>query len=349
MTSVDNSRTVVTTTGLFKASFLFVLAVLLGGCSGAPESTRWQGGVMGTRYHITIASDQPVPPGLQAEVAELLAGLDARFTTYSDDSELMVLNRQPLNQPLALSTELYALLGEAKAVHQLSDGGFDPSVGPLVELWGFGRRQATDTVPAAAAIATAQAEVGFARLELLDGQRAQRSAPVTLDLSAIAKGYAVDRVAELLERNALNDYMVEVGGELRLGGRNSRGEPWRIAIESPLVIGEVERLLAVSDVAVATSGDYHNYFEVDGVRYSHTIDPRTGWPVPRGLVSVTVVSDSSARADALATALSVVGAEQSLALAEQHGLAVYLISLQEGELVAQQSAAMAQYLSPVQD
>jgi len=349
MTLVGNRRSAVTLTGLFKASFLFVLTVLLSGCSAAPENTRWQGAVMGTRYHITIASDQPVPSSLEAEVAALLAGLDARFTTYSDHSELMALNRQPLNQPLALSAELYTVLSAAAEIYQLSDGAFDPSVGPLVELWGFGRRQASDAVPADAAIAAAKEQVGFSRLELLTGQRAQRTAPVTIDLSAIAKGYAVDRVAELLERNALNDYMVEVGGELRLGGRNSRGEPWRIAIESPLVIGEVERLLTVSDVAVATSGDYHNYFEVDGVRYSHTLNPHTGWPVPRSLVSVTVVSDSSARADALATALSVVGAQRSLALAEQHGLAVYLLSLQEGELVAQQSAAMAQYLSPVQD
>lgn len=314
-----------------------------------PESTRWQGAVMGTRYHITIASDQPVPPALQGEVAALLAALDARFTTYSDDSELMALNRQPLNQPLLLSEQLYSVLAEAKSVHTLSGGGFDPSVGPLVELWGFGRRQATDTVPPPEEITAALAQVGFGHLELLPGNRAQRTATVTIDLSAIAKGYAVDQVAELLERNALNDYLVEVGGELRLGGYNSEGAPWRIAIESPLVAGEVEQVLAVSDVAVATSGDYHNFFSVDGVRYSHTIDPARGWPVEHRLVSVTVVAASSAYADAMATALAVIGAEPGLALAEQQGLAVYLISLEGGELVVAQSSAMAEYLSPVQD
>ena len=349
MTSVVDRSASTTKTGLLKASFLFVCALLLSACQPAEEATRWQGGVMGTRYHITITSDQPIAPGLESQVAELLVSLDQRFTTYSEESELMVLNRQPIGEPLQVSAELYAVLSEAAEIYRLSDGAFDPTVGPLVELWGFGRAPSSGQLPTDETIAAQLERVGLQGLALLDGQRAVRLAPIAVDLSAIAKGYAVDAVADLLDANALHDYMVEVGGELRLGGYNAQGSPWRIAIESPVQFGQVERVVEVSDSAMATSGDYHNYFTVDGVRYSHTIDPRTGRPVPRGLVSVTVLAESSMRADAMATALSVMGAEHGLALAEQLDLPVYLISLRDGELVAQSSRAFAPYLAPIQN
>lgn len=347
MTLVVN-LTAVTTTRLLKASFLFV-ALLLIGCQPSAESVRWQGGVMGTRYHIIITSDQPIAPTLEAEVAAQLQALDQRFTTYSDSSELMALNRQPVGVPLEVSAELYTVLAEAAEIYQLSDGAFDPTVGPLVELWGFGRAASSDQLPPAEAIERALAAVGFHHLQLLGDRRVQLNAPVAIDLSAIAKGYAVDRIAELLEANALNDYMVEVGGELRLAGRNASGSRWRIAVESPLQFGQVERVLSLTDTALATSGDYHNYFELDGVRYSHTIDPRSGWPVPRELLSVTVLDAQSVRADALATAISVLGVERGLALAEQLELPVYLLSLQQGELKAHASSAFVPYLHTTQD
>jgi len=348
MISVVDRSASTTKTGLLTASFLFACALLLSACQ-PEEATRWQGGVMGTRYHITITSDQPIAPGLESQVAELLVSLDQRFTTYSEESELMVLNRQPIGEPLQVSAELYAVLSEAAEIYRLSDGAFDPTVGPLVELWGFGRAPSSGQLPTDETIAAQLERVGLQGLALLDGQRAVRLAPIAVDLSAIAKGYAVDAVADLLDANALHDYMVEVGGELRLGGYNAQGSPWRIAIESPVQFGQVERVVEVSDSAMATSGDYHNYFTVDGVRYSHTIDPRTGRPVPRGLVSVTVLAESSMRADAMATALSVMGAEHGLALAEQLDLPVYLISLRDGELVAQSSRAFAPYLAPIQN
>ena len=338
-----------TKTGLLTASFLFFCALLLSACQPAEQVSRWQGGVMGTRYHIAITSDQPIAAGLEQQVAALLAALDQRFTTYSDDSELMALNRQPVGVPLAISAELYAVLAEAAEIYRLSGGAFDPTVGPLVELWGFGRSAASDQLPSDSAIAAQLERVGFDGLALLEGQRAVRLRPVQLDLSAIAKGYAVDAVADLLDANALHDYMVEVGGELRLGGYNAEDSRWRIALESPLQFGQVERVLAITDSALATSGDYHNYFTVAGVRYSHTIDPRTGRPVPRGLVSVTVLAESSMRADAMATAISVLGAKKGLALAEQLCLPVYLLNLRDGALEAQSSSAFAPYLAPIQD
>ena len=144
-------------------------------------------------------------------------------------------------------------------------------------------------------------------------------------MSAVAKGYAVDRVADLLEMLALPDYLVEIGGEIRVSGFNADGVAWRIAMEQPQLFAEVDRVINITDIAVATSGDYRNYFEKDGVRYSHTIDPVTGRPIVHNLASVTVLTQSCAEADAWATAFSVLGVEQSLKLAEQLDIAVYML------------------------
>jgi thiamine biosynthesis lipoprotein len=179
----------------------------------------------------------------------------------------------------------------------------------------------------------------------LSESQISKTSPVRLDLSAVAKGYAVDLVADLLEMLALPDYLVEVGGEMRLGGSNSQGKPWRIAVEQPSVIPQVQRIIELGDVAMATSGDYRNYFEVDGVRYSHTIDPRTGRPITHSLASVTVLAPTCAEADAWATALSVMGEEQGLAVAEQLNLPVYMLVKSENGFKAVSSLAFDPYLN----
>jgi len=208
------------------------------------------------------------------------------------------------------------------------------TVFPLVDLWGFGPSPRAAEIPGADQIATALQKTGSRYLQITGGApfAILKTRDIQLDLSAIAKGYAVDRVAGYLEGLQIRDYLIEIGGELRVAGKSPRGGPWRIAIEAPLV--EQRQILdsiEVTDISVATSGDYRNYFEVQGVRYSHTIDPTSGYPVSHQLASVTVFSESAILADALATALNVLGPEEGRLLAEQQNLAViFLIRGEEG-------------------
>jgi thiamine biosynthesis lipoprotein len=257
-----------------------------------------------------------------------------------------MLNRVPNALPFEVDGALFDLLLQAMEVSWLSNGAFDVTVGPLVNLWGFGPQHREGRIPSAAEIAAARENIGYQNLVFnIADSSVQKNRPVTIDLSAIAKGYGVDQVAELLRQAGIKDFMVEIGGELYLSGTNALGKPWRIAIEQPgELVGQVHRTVNISNAAMATSGSYRNYFEVAGKRYSHTIDPRSGKPVTHKLVSVTVVADNCAYADALATAIDVMGPEQGLKLANEQGLAVYLISRGDNGLVVNYSDAFAAYL-----
>jgi thiamine biosynthesis lipoprotein len=205
-----------------------------------------------------------------------------------------------------------------------------------------------DRIPEDNEIAQALANMGYQHLILnTDKQTISKHLPLRLDLSAVAKGYAVDQVADLLEMLALPDYLVEVGGEMRVSGLNPKGQPWRIAIETPDAMGQVDNIIALESAAVATSGDYRNYFEKDGKRYSHSIDPRTGRPIEHRLASVTVVADRCIDADAWATAFLVMGDEAALEIANQQSIAVYMLvkAEDEGQFTAVYSDAFKHYLT----
>lgn len=350
MTLVANSNRVNAITGLFnRASFLLyalLLASLVGlaGCDSSPEIIQISGTKMGTSYNITVVADQPAPADLEQRIEAALDFIDQSMSTYKADSEISHFNAQSVAEPQMISPQFADVLDVSKLIWEQSAGAFDPTVGPLVDLWGFGPVPTDDLVPSDEQIAQALATVGYQHLSI-DMQIISKAAPIRLDLSAVAKGYAVDQVADLLEMLALPDYLVEIGGEMRLGGSNPKGQPWRIAVEMPAVIPQVQRVIAAHDVAIATSGDYRNYFEQDGVRYSHTIDPRTGKPIGHSLASVTVVAETCAEADAWATALMVLGEEQGMVLAEELGLAIYML-VKDGEgFKALSSAAFAPYLS----
>ena len=326
--------------------FLLLAFILSSGCDHAPEVIKISGSKMGTSYHITIVADQPAPADLAEQIDRVLSEVDQSMSTWKTQSELSQFNRLPLTEEVAASNQLWAVLQTSRQIWQQSRGAFDPTVGPVVDLWGFGPVPTQDQVPADAEIAAALASTGFQHLSLnSEAQAISKLKPVSLDLSAVAKGYAVDQVADLLEMLALPDYLVEVGGEMRLGGANAEGKPWRVAIELPSLIPQVERVVSINTGAIATSGDYRNYFEKEGVRYSHTIDPRSGKPITHKLASVTVMAQRCADADAWATALMVLGEEEGLALANQLNLPVYmLIRDGEGFRVAS-SAAFKPYLS----
>jgi thiamine biosynthesis lipoprotein len=318
------------------AAMLLWLLVLqgCGGESGHPVMSL-RGETMGTTYSVQI-----VPPGdgpntgrLSAQIDAVLEQVNARMSTYRPNSELSRFNATSSTDWFPVSAELAHVVRVARLVSEESAGAFDITVGPLVNLWGFGPGPARETPPTDAAIAEARARVGWQQLAVRDEPPALRKQRPDLyvDLSAIAKGYAVDRLAALIEGAGIQDYLVEVGGELRGRGRNGRGKPWQIAIERPEVDERtVFRIVTLQDSGMATSGDYRNFFEVDGKRYSHTIDPAAGRPVTHQLASVTVLDDSAMFADAWATALLVLGPERGIAVANQLELAALFIE-HEGE------------------
>lgn len=299
--------------------------------------TQFDGMTMGTGYLVKI-TDLPAnikPEALQAELDALLREINRSMSTYDEDSELSRINQNRNPEAIALSPELYTVLKEAVRVNRLSGGAFDITVGPLVNLWGFGPELRENAVPAPTAIQQALERVGIDKIELHDTESPtlhKLHPEVYLDLSAIAKGYGVDRLAEHLETLNIKNYMVEIGGEIRVKGVNAQSNPWHIAIEKPSPSGRnVFKIIAPGDLSVATSGDYRNYFEQDGKRYSHTIDPRTGWPVGHTLASVTVLAATCMHADAMATAFMVLGPEKGYALALTEKLpAMFIVKSPEG-------------------
>ena len=310
--------------------FVALALILLSACDQPADLYRLSGPTMGTTWNATIVL--PTDSDLQQE--QLLSGIESALesvnesmSTYRDDSEISRFNLSPEEQWFSVSTDFYVVLSAALAVGQQSGGAYDVTVGPLVNLWGFGPKGLVPEPPTAESVMDVRQRVGQDYLRLNgESHSLKKSADVYLDLSSIAKGFAVDKIARWLDDQGVADYLVEVGGEMRVAGMSPRGDAWRVAIEQPeMGRFDIASAIRLSNAGVATSGDYRNYFEADGVRYSHSIDPRTGYPVAHELVSVTVVHPSTMLADAWATALTVLGAEDAWSVAQEQGLAVYLI------------------------
>jgi len=321
---------------LLAGCLLALLLLALQRLACAPDAAAplaFSGRSMGTSWSVKLAAAGLTPAErdrVQAAIAARLAEVDQRMSTYRDDSELSRFNRAAAGEPFAASPELLEVFRIAQAVSEASGGAFDVTVGPLVAAWGFGANARTPGSPSAAELAALRARVGFHRIALdLDaGTLTKRSAGVVCDLSAIAKGYGVDQVAVALRSLGYAGFLVEVGGEVRAAGRRADGDAWRVAIERPQS-GErgIWDVMELRDGALATSGDYRNFYELpDGRRISHTIDPQTGRPVEHPLASVSVLDAEAVWADAWATALNVLGPDAGYALAEARGLAAYFIS-----------------------
>jgi thiamine biosynthesis lipoprotein len=312
------------------------------------EELHMSGRTMGTTYSVKYrpAQDAPSLKAMQIEVDALLAEINHTMSTYDEESELSRFNRTRTTDWVSVSASLRAVLKTALEIGAQSEGAFDITVGPLVNLWGFGPEFHPDRIPLETDIAAARARSGLDKVTLSETQPAIRKhrPDVFLDLSGIAKGYGVDQVAELMTAHGIEHYMVEIGGEVRVRGLKEQDTPWRIAIEKPLP-GErsVQTMLALSDIALATSGNYRNFFEIAGRRYSHAIDPATGWPVDNHLVSVTVLADTSMRADAWATAFQVLGPERGMAIAERLSLPVLFIIERDGQFEERVCCAFQRY------
>lgn len=294
----------------------------------------WRGRSMGTTWSVQASlpaglSTQAAQRGIQAE----LDRVDGQMSTYKPQSDLSRFNRAPAGSWQVLPPEFFDVLQHALQLAKDSGGAYDPTVGPLVNLWGFGPDQHSRQAPDAAAIAAAKAHVGWWKVKLDPvGQRAWQPGGVAVDLSAVAKGYAVDQVGRYLQRVGATAWLVEVGGELKAHGRKPDGRPWRVGIERPDAAAgtvtsadELVRTIELVDRAIATSGDYRHVFEDNGQVYSHHIDPRSGWTVPHEVASVSVLADDAMQADPLGTTLSVLGVEQGMAYARRHDLAVLMI------------------------
>ena len=282
---------------------------------------------MGTSWSATARCPAAETEVLDA-VERALEAVDASMSTYRGDSELSRINTAEPGRWTAVSPELMEVLEAASRLHALSDGAFDVTVGALVNAWGFGP-DGSHPAPTDAQLGVLMRGVGFEHVILqADPPRVMRTRQgVSIDLSAIAKGYAVDRAAAGLAAMGCTDYMIDVGGEVKVAGRNPRGQAWRIGVErpDPAATGQVAHVLSVDRGAVATSGDYRNFREVDGRLVSHTIDPRSGFPVEHALASVTVAHASAMWADGFATAINVLGPDAGMTLAEAEGLAALLI------------------------
>lgn len=291
---------------------------------------RLEGSTMGTTWSVLLGK-RPAgadPADLQLHLQQQLDRINKCMSTYDQTSEISRFNDSSTTDWFPVSPETAQVVELARKISTLSNGAFDVTVGPLVDLWGFGPKPRTDRRPTDSLIEAARKQVGYQHLNVRPSPAALRKdiPGLRVDLSAIAKGYAVDQLANALIAKGFTDMVVEIGGEMLIKGRNPNGNLWRIAVEKPLP-GQraVERVFLLTDTGMATSGDYRNFFTEEGQRYSHTIDPATGRPVRHRLASVTVLAPTSAEADALATALMAMGDERAQALCRREKIAAYLL------------------------
>jgi len=306
-------------------------ALALAGCSRTgevrPVYLQFGGSTMGSTYTVRLKANESDGPSLRVAVQAALDAVDDRMSMFSPDSELSALNRASRGTVVTLSEPLFDVMMAADRVSRWSGGAFDVTVAPLVERWGFGR-QRVRAVPPAQVVAADRHRVDWRSLAFDASHRtvAKRGIATESDLGGIAAGFGADRASAALEARGVADYMVDVSGEVRVRGVNAAGTPWRIGIEQPDAWPQQARwVVPLSDRAIATSGDYRNFFVEGGRRYSHEIDPARGAPIEHGLASVSVIADTAMEADAMATALIVLGAERGRTLAEASGVAAQFI------------------------
>ncbi len=296
----------------------------------------FQGTTMGTTYSIKAVTkgDQQTLDVLGEQIEEQLKIVNHQMSTYLDDSELSLFNASESTDWFDVSPETAHVTQLALDLAEDSQGAFDPTIGPLVNLWSFGPEKRPENIPTDDEITARRAYVGYQRLHTRkDPPALKKDDPrVSVDLSAIAKGHGVDQVALFLESQGIVAYLVEIGGEVRVKGEKRPNIPWNVAVQKPVVSTDhlpgstdIQKLVPLKDASLATSGDYHNFFEHEGRRFSHTIDPQTGRPITHMLTSVSVISPTCAQADGIATALMVMGPERGFQWALDRNLPVYMI------------------------
>jgi thiamine biosynthesis lipoprotein len=303
------------------------------------------GQTMGTTWCVKLAAPALDRASLDRAIRRILDEVVGQMSPWEAQSDLNRFNAAAPGSWTSIPPAFNAVLACALEIAEATDGAFDPTLGALVDLWGFGPAPRAWPVPPAPFVEVVRACSGWRRLRLDDGRLLQPGG-LKLDLCGIAKGYAVDRVAEALEAAGIASFLIEIGGELRGAGLKPDGEPWWVELEAPPeATSNVRTLLAACDMAVATSGGYRRFFEADGRRFSHTLDPRSGTPVNDGVLSVSAVHPSCMQADALATALTVLGPEAALTFCDRHAIAALVVTAsQDGGTDEQMSAALSAML-----
>ena len=298
---------------------LLIMAVIITGCPFDKELAL-SGKTMGTFYHIKVVTGPFTSADkLQEKINKRLAVINKSMSTYDPASEISRFNAiQSTGEAFSPSEDFLYVLKVAGEIYRLSDGAWDGTLDPLITLWGFGRKGVMDKIPDQGEIDKALAHVGFDRIRLDESGAMRKTDPaVTLDLASIAKGYGVDAVSRLLKDEGMDNHLVEIGGEIYASGHRKDGKPWRVGINRPdreAAFDDVYKALDLTGQAMATSGDYRNFFQVGDRVFSHIIDPRTGWPEKSGVVSATVVAANCTFADGLATALMVMGPDKGVTL-----------------------------------
>ena len=320
---------------------LLLASALLAGCGEKIEE--FGGPTMGSHYSLKYVAGEgtPEPAALKADVEALLAEVDQQMSTWRADSDLSEFNRLPAGSCRVMPAPVLELVRFGEQLSADSDGAFDLTLEPLLDLWGFGPHSRGERVPTAEEIADVRQRTGHHHLRI-DGEQLCKGAALQLDLNSIAAGYTVDRIAARLAEQGVRSYLLDVTGEIKAAGRKPDGTPWRIAIEAPRDDQQVvQKVIALDGLGVSTSGDYRNYFEKEGRRYSHTLDPKTGAPISHRLASVTVIDPQALRADGLSTLLMVLGPERGMAFAEREQIAAFFVTRQADGFVTHSSRAFA--------
>jgi FAD:protein FMN transferase len=280
----------------------------------------FSGNTMGTTYHIQVVARYFYSPSqLKQKVDKRLDDINQSMSTYSRASEITRFNNSAaIEKKIRVSPDFFFVMTVAQGLYRLTQGAWDGTVKPLVDLWGFGNDGRKEKIPEDQEIQKLFQTVGFHRIEVLkDGHLRKKIPQITVDLGSIVPGYAVDEISELIRKNGIEDFIVEIGGEVYASGLRKDKKPWRVGISTPRADAPFDLIYKAVDLqnkAMSTSGNYRNFFEKNGIRYSHILDPKTGYPIRNGVVSVSVISDTCAFADGLATGLMVMGPEAGIAL-----------------------------------
>jgi FAD:protein FMN transferase len=303
------------------------------------------GQTMGTSYNITIIDN---PQDLSASrlerlVENELSVINNQMSNWNSNSEISRINKNSSNKAIPISQQLLAVLTAANEIHYKSDGAFDITSAPIINLWGFGPNLANKTIPNQKQIDAALKLVGQADLIKITTNPSallKQKKGVLINLSAIAKGHGIDRIASLLEMHGIKRFLVEIGGDLIASGTNRHGKPWSIGIELPnYELRTVQSIVKINNQAMATSGNYKNFFKKDGIQYSHIIDPKMGSPIQHNTLSVTVLAKSAMFADGWATAMLAMGIENGMRIANNHGIAVFFITNDDKTFITNASDA----------
>ncbi|HTF95357.1 MAG TPA: FAD:protein FMN transferase [Cellvibrio sp.] len=320
--------------------------MLLTSCSKAPELTKISGPAQGTTYNLTFelpANTNVAVADIQKAVTDEFSRIDKALSNYRDDSAIEEFNAQKTTEVLSVDAELVALIEEARKIYRASNGCYDLTIKPLFDLWGFKKDQFSP--PTEEALTQTLVSVGMDKLETIDATHLRKQIPeLRVDISSIGQGYSVGRIVKVLEQFGVQNYLVEIGGELQTKGKKPNGDAWRIAVEKPLPNERKLHKIASFDsgvpMALMTSGTYRHFFDSNGKRYSHILDARNGKPVEHNTVSVTLFHENPTIADAWSTALLCLGSNEGLKAANANNLAVLFIDQQGDELIEHESNAM---------